>query len=90
MGRGLVFIDPTILFMCLTVILERSDSDAKYFGLELTPYPTILFKDYFMRHPKISVLADALKQRNHIINDKKRKLKDNYMETKTEYRDKYK
>ena len=58
--------------MCLTVILERSDSDAKYFGLELTPYPTILFKDYFMRHPKISVLADALKtKKSHHKRQKK-------------------
>ena len=63
---SLVFIDPTILFMRLIVLVERSDSNIKYFDSDLTLYPLVLFKDYFMRHlvgsyPEASVLADILK-----------------------------
>ena len=61
MDSSLVFIDPTILFMRLIVLVERSGSNTKYFGFELTSHPTSLFKDYFMRHPKKSVLEDVLK-----------------------------
>ena len=46
--------------MRLIVLVERSDSNTKYFGLELTPYPTALFKDHFTRHPKNSVSANVL------------------------------
>ena len=58
---GLVFIDPAVLVMRLMVLVDRSGSNTKYFGLYLTPYPTALFADHFMRHPKKSVLESSKK-----------------------------
>ena len=72
---GLAFIDPAILVMRLMVLVDRSGSNTKYFGLYLTPYPTALFTDHFMRHPKTSVLADVLKMKESHHKEKKRKLK---------------
>ena len=54
---SLVFIDPTLLVMRLIVHVDRSGSNTKYFGLYLTPCPTALFTNHFMRHPKKSGLA---------------------------------
>ena len=53
-------VDPTILLLRLIVLIERTDDTEKYFGYELTPYPTALFKDKFMRHPDKAALAEAL------------------------------
>ena len=80
----LVFIDPIVLFMRLIVLVERPGSNRKYFGFELTSYPTSLFKDHFMRHPKKSVLADVLKMKQSHHKGKKRKLKDTDMEIEAE------
>ena len=44
---GLVFIDPTILFICLIALAERSSSSAKHFGFDSAPYSTTLFKDHY-------------------------------------------
>ena len=71
---GLVFIDPAVLVMRLMVLVDRSGSNTKYFGLYLTPYHTALFTDHFMRHPKKSVLADVLKLKESHHKEKKRKL----------------
>ena len=84
MDSSLVFIDLTILFVRLIVLVERSGSNTKYFGFELTPYPTSSFKDHFMRHPKKSVLADVLKMKQSHHKGKKRKLKDTDMEIEAE------
>ena len=80
----LVFIDPIVLFMRLIVLVERPGSNTKYFGFELTPNPTSLFKDHFMRHPKKSVLADVLKMKQSHHKGKKRKFKDTDMEIEAE------
>ena len=53
-------VDPTILLLRLIVLIERTDDTEKYFGYELTPYPTALFKDKFMRRPDKAALAEAL------------------------------
>ena len=55
-----IHVDPTISFLRLIVLIERTDDTEKYFGYELTPYPTALFKDKFMRHPDKAALAEAL------------------------------
>ena len=55
-----IHVDPTILFLCLIVLIERTDDTEKYFGYELKPYPTALFKDNFMRHPNRAALVEAL------------------------------
>ena len=81
---SLVFIDPKILLLRLIVLVERSGSNTKYFGFKLTPYPTSLFKDNFMRHPKKTVLADVLKMKQSHHKGKKRKLKDTNMEIEAE------
>ena len=75
-----VFIDPTILLLCLIVLVKRSDSNKKYFGFDLTPYPTALFKDHLMRHPVKSVLADVPKTKQSHQKGKKTMLKDADME----------
>ena len=66
--------------MRLIVLIERSDSNTKYFCLELTPYPTTLFKEHFMRHPKKLVLTNALETKQSHHKGKKMKLKDTDME----------
>ena len=71
---SLVFIDPTTLVVRLIVLVDKSGSNTKYFGLYLTPYHTALFTDHFMRHPKKSVLADVLKLKESHHKEKKRKL----------------
>ena len=60
-NNGVVYVDPMVLFMRLIILAERSEDSATYFNYELTPYPTSLFKDYFMRHPNKALLAVALK-----------------------------
>lgn len=52
-NSSLVFTDPTILFVRLIVLVERPDSNTKYFALEVIPCPTALFRDHFTRPPKI-------------------------------------
>lgn len=42
-------IDPTILFNCLLVIMQRSSDLEKYFCYELSAQPASLFKDNCMR-----------------------------------------
>ena len=53
-------IDPTILFLHLIVLIERTDDTEKYFGYEVTLYPPALFKDNLMRHPYKAALVEAL------------------------------
>lgn len=61
-------IDPSVLFTRLVVLLEREEHMEKYFNYELTPVPTSLFKDKFMRHPDKSSLAHALRDKITPIN----------------------
>ena len=53
-------IDPAALFMRLSVLLERRDNIEDYFKLELTPFPTSLFKGNMMRKPNKTALATTL------------------------------
>ena len=46
--------------------MERSDDKEKHFRYELTPVPTSLFKDNFMRNPNKSALADYLLSSNAV------------------------
>lgn len=56
-------IDPSLLFVRLVVLLERKEDMDRYFDYELTPVPTSLFRDRFMRHPDKSSLAHALQDK---------------------------
>ena len=60
---NVIHIDPTILFVHLILLVQRSEDIVRYFGYELTPHPTSPFKDNFMRHPKKLAFADALKKK---------------------------
>ena len=55
-----IHVNPSILFLRLMVLIERTDDTEKCFGYELTLYPTALFKDNFMRHPNKAGLAEAI------------------------------
>ena len=86
---SLVFIDPTILFMRLIVLVERSDSNIKYFGSDLTLYRLVLFKDHFKRrpvgsYPEASMLADNLKTKQSHHKRKNWNLKDTDMDVEVE------
>ena len=56
-----VHIDPTILFTRLTAIAQTEEEVCQQFYYELTPEPTALFKDGFMRKSSKAVL------RNHLL-----------------------
>ena len=53
-------VNPTILFQRLIVLIERSEDMIRYFEYELTPEPTELFKDGFMRKLNKASLGKAL------------------------------
>ena len=55
-----IHVNPSILFLRLMVLIERTDDTEKWFGYELTPYRTALFKDNIMRHPNKAALAEAI------------------------------
>ena len=68
-----VHIDPTVLFMRLVVLVERYEDTSRFFHYELTPVPTSLFKDGFMRHPNKAALAAALTSKSVVGSKRKRK-----------------
>ena len=43
-----VFIDPSILFNRLTILMQRTENISHYFQYDLTPLPTSLFMDTLM------------------------------------------
>lgn len=53
-------IDPNHLFQRLILVAQRENNMATFFEYELTPIPTTLFKDCFMRKSQKSLLAKAL------------------------------
>jgi len=53
-------VDPTVLFNCLLVIMQRSANMQKYFGYELSPQPTSLFKDNYMQKTEKAQLAKEI------------------------------
>jgi hypothetical protein len=59
-GQEVVHVDPLTLFSRLIVVLDRSDGGEKAFQYELTPTPTSLFRNGFMRKATKSTLAEAL------------------------------
>ena len=71
-------VDPTILSILLLVLIERSENTARYVSYELTPYPTSLFQDYFMRKPDKSILMHAILSYNNDNKGKKRKINRSY------------
>ena len=66
-------VDHTILFLRLIVLIDRTVDTEKYFGYELTSYPTALFKDNFMRHPNKAALAEALLNHKKILKIKQKR-----------------
>ena len=73
----IMYINPSILFMRLVVLIEREDDIEKYFGCELSPEPMVLFKNNFMRHQDKSSLAATLKSKAQTTTNKKKKRKIN-------------
>ena len=69
-------IDPLVLFTRLVLLLDRSEEKEKYFQYELTPVPTALFKNNFMRKPNKANLADHLLTGN-LTSSSKRKSSNN-------------
>ena len=55
-----VYVDPTLLFSRLLVLVEREENMMKYFSYELTPIPTSLFENGMMRKASKSNLAKAV------------------------------
>ena len=55
-----IHVNPTVLFQRLIMLIERSEDMTSYFEYELTPEPTSLFKDRFMRKPNKALLGKAL------------------------------
>ena len=55
-----IHIDPTVLFLRILLLIGRSEDPTSYFDYELTPYPTSLFNNRFMRKPAKSTLAREL------------------------------
>ena len=72
-GNQIIHVDPLILFMRLIVLVEQSENTVNYFVYELTPYPTSLFQENFMRHPDKSDLMHASLSYNSEITRKNRK-----------------
>lgn len=58
-----MYVDPTVLFMPLLVLVERAEKRDPYFSYELAPYPPSLFKDNYTRHINKALLAQGLRQR---------------------------
>ena len=58
----ILHINETVLFQRLIVLIERSEDMSTYFEYELTPTPTSLFKDDYMRKSNKSILGKALTQ----------------------------
>ena len=69
-----VYVDPLILFNQLTILMDRTEKIANYFQYELTPLPTSLFKDSFMRKSKKSSLSTYLTTFSNRNNKRKRKV----------------
>ena len=57
---GTIQINETVLFQRLIVLMERTDDLSVFFEHELTPTPTSLFKDGYLRKANKSDLASAL------------------------------
>ena len=62
-----VYVDPSILFSRLLVIMEREDDVKKYFAYELTLIPTSLFQDGMMRKATKSMLANFITRNIHSV-----------------------
>ncbi|KAG1666649.1 hypothetical protein GQR58_017809 [Nymphon striatum] len=70
-------VDSTVLFMRMSVLLERSGNEIEnYFRYELTPEPTSLFKENFMRKPnKIEHHAKVLSNQHGFLANDENKFK---------------
>ena len=55
-----IFVDPSVLFSSLLLMIERKQRMMEYFGNELTPVPTSVFEDGMMRKSSKSVLMKAV------------------------------
>ena len=68
-------IDPSVLFLRVILLVERADDPVEYFSYELTPVPTSLFRNKFMRKPAKSLLAkELISDQKKSNRGKKRKL----------------
>ena len=62
LGSVTIHIDTNILFSRLTLMIERSDDMRSYFKYELTPVPTSLFHNDFMRKTDKAALARTISE----------------------------
>ena len=57
-----IFVDPSVLFSVLLLMIERELRMIEYFHYELTPVPTSLFEDGMMRKSVRSILMKELQK----------------------------
>ena len=55
-----IFVDPSVLFSSLLLMIEQKQRMIEYFDNELTPVPTSVFEDGMMRKSSKSVLMKAV------------------------------
>ena len=60
LDKETIYVDPSVLFSRLLLMIEREQRMIEYFRYELTPVPTSLFEDGMMRKPANSLLMKAV------------------------------
>ena len=60
LDKETIFVDPSVLFSILLLMIERELRMIEYFRYELTPVPTSLFEDRMMRKSVRSILMKVV------------------------------
>ena len=60
LDKETIFVDPSVLFSILLLMIERELRMIEYFRYELTPVPTSLFEDGMMRKSVRSILMKVV------------------------------
>ena len=60
LDKETIFVDPSVLFSILLLMIERELKMIEYFRYELTPVPTSLFEDGMMRKSVRSILMKVV------------------------------
>ena len=60
LDKETIFVDPSVLFSILLLMIERELRMIEYFRYELTPVPTSLFEDRMMRKSVKSILMKVV------------------------------
>ena len=66
-----ISIDPCVLFNRLTMLIKQEEKRMEMFKYELTPEPTALFKDGYMRRPNKSILRNKILGVNCLVSKPK-------------------